>query len=210
MVFFDPAEGMRPPPFVHSVFTALVVPRPIGWISTVSAGGVVNLAPFSYFNAVTGDPPCVMYCPNGLKPKTGEIKDSVANAEATGEFVFNLCTYDLREQMNATSVHAPADVDEMREAGLEPAQSEMVAPPRVAAAPVALECKHLQTVRLPKSRRGAPNHIVIGQVVGVHISEEVISGGMVDIAKLRPVARLGYLDYAVIEPENVFSLPRPE
>ena len=151
MVYFDPAEGMRPPPFVHSVFTALVVPRPIGWISTIGAGGVVNLAPFSYFNAVTGDPPCVMYCPNGLKPGTGEIKDSVANAEATGEFVFNLCTYDLREQMNATSVHAPADVDEMREAGLEPAPSEVVTPPRVAAAPVALECKYLQTVRLPKS-----------------------------------------------------------
>ena len=86
----------------------------------------------------------------------------------------------------------------------------MVAPPRVAAAPVALECRHLETVRLPKSRRGGPNHIVIGHVVGVHISDDVISGGMVDIAKLRPVARLGYLDYAVIEPENVFSLPRPE
>lgn len=209
-MFFDPrTDGMKPEPFTHSVYTALVVPRPIGWISTISPEGVVNLAPFSFFNALTGDPPCVMYCPNGFKPGTKEIKDSITNVEATGEFVFNLCSYELREQMNATSVHEPSSYDELAEAGLEAAPCNNVAPPRVAAAPIALECKFLETVRLPLSSTGAPNHVVLGQVVGVHVADEVITDGMIDIAKIRPVARLGYLDFSVIEPESIFRMGRP-
>src|SRR5690606_31515015 len=112
---------------------------PIGWISTVSADGVVNLAPFSFFNSLSADPPCVMFCPNGMKPGTTEPKDSLVNVEATGEFVFNMCTWDLREAMVATAVHEPASVDEMARAGLEAAPCEKVRPPRVAASPVALE-----------------------------------------------------------------------
>lgn len=208
-MYFDPKDGMRPPPFKFSVYNALVVPRPIGWISTIGTDGVVNLAPFSFFNALTADPPCVMYCPNGLKPGTDEVKDSLRNAEETGEFVFNLCTYDLREQMNATSAHVPASVNEMAEAGLEAAPCEKVKPPRVKASPIALECTYLETVHLPISSKGIPNHVVLGQVVGVHIADEVIVDGKVDIAKLRPLARLGYLDYASVEPENVFSMTRP-
>ena len=93
-MFFNPLEvGMKPPPFKHTVYNALVVPRPIGWISTMSKDGVVNLAPFSFFNALSGDPPCVMYCPNAVKPDTGEKKDSYQNAQDTGEFVFNMCTW---------------------------------------------------------------------------------------------------------------------
>jgi len=209
-MFFDPKDGMRPPPFKHTVYNALVVPRPIGWISTLSRDGVVNLAPYSFFNSLSPDPPCVMYCPNGFKPGTEELKDSLVNAEETGEFVFNMCTYDLREQMNMTSIHVPASVDEMAEAGLDAAESVKVRPPRVAASPIALECKYLQTVHLPATRHGHPNNVVIGQVVGIHIADEVISDGIIDVRKLRPLARLGYLDYAAIDDSNIFAMRRPD
>ena len=209
-MYFDPAEvGMKPPPFRHTVYNALVVPRPIGWISTLSADGVVNLAPFSFFNSLSADPPCVMFCPNGVKPGTDEPKDSLVNVEATGEFVFNMCTWDLREAMIRTAVHEPASVDEMAAAGLAAAPCEKVRPPRVAASPVALECVWLQTIRLPLGASGVQSNLVLGQVVGIHIADEVIADGMVDMKKLRPLARLGYLDYASIEPENVVSMRPP-
>ena len=116
-MFFDPGEvGMKPPPFKHTVYNALVVPRPIGWISTLAADGVANLAPFSFFNALSADPPCVMFCPNGREPGTEEIKDTLANVEKTKEFVYSMCTYELREPMVATAVHEAAGVDEMAKA----------------------------------------------------------------------------------------------
>ena len=94
-MFFNPLEvGMKPPPFKHTVYNALVTPRPIGWISTMSSDGIINLAPFSFFNSLNADPPCVMYCPNSFKAGTREHKDSLTNVEATGEFVFNVCTYE--------------------------------------------------------------------------------------------------------------------
>jgi flavin reductase (DIM6/NTAB) family NADH-FMN oxidoreductase RutF len=210
-MYFDPKDGMRPPPFKHTVYNALVVPRPIGWISTISKDGVVNLAPFSFFNALSGEPPCVMYCPNGYKTGTEEAKDSLTNVEETGEFVFNMCTQDLKDEMNTTSIHVPASVDEMAEAGLEAAPCEKVRPPRVKASPIALECTYMQTIHLPASRNNIPNNMVIGQVVGIHIADDVITDdGMIDMGKLRPLARLGYLDYATIGPENIFSMPRPD
>jgi flavin reductase (DIM6/NTAB) family NADH-FMN oxidoreductase RutF len=207
-MFIETESGLKPPPFEHSIYTALVVPRPIGWISTVSQEGIINLAPFSFFNSVSGDPPCVMYCPNGWKPGTREAKDSLTNVEATGEFVFNMCTYELREQMNATSAHLPSSVDEMAAAGLEAAPCKLVRPPRVKASPIALECLYLQTVVLPASRTGSPNYIVVGQVVGIHVADEVIIDGIIDVRKVNPLARLGYLDYATID--NVFSMQRPD
>jgi flavin reductase (DIM6/NTAB) family NADH-FMN oxidoreductase RutF len=207
-MFFDPRAGLKPPPFKHTIYNALVVPRPIGWISTMSQDGVINLAPYSFFNSVSGDPPCVMYCPNGWKSGTREAKDSLVNVEATGEFVFNMCTYELRDQMNATAAHMPASVDEMAAAGLEAAPCHVVKPPRVKASPIALECTYLQTVILPRSQSGSPNNIVIGQVVGIHVDEAVITDGMLDIHKINPLARLGYLDYATID--NVFAIKRPD
>ena len=210
-MFFDPrTNGMKPPPFNHSVFTALVVPRPIGWISTIDINGVVNLAPFSYFNAVAADPPCLMYCPNGPKKGTADPKDSLSNVEATKEFVFNLCSYELREAMNKSARHEPRGEDEMAKVGLAPALSVNVRPPRVAAAPIALECTYLQTVSLPSSSIGTDNNMVLGQVVGVHVQDDVITDGAIDIAKMRPISRLGYLDYSVVEPETVFSMDRPD
>jgi flavin reductase (DIM6/NTAB) family NADH-FMN oxidoreductase RutF len=149
-----------------------------------------------------------MYCPNGWKKGTHEAKDSLVNVEATGEFVFNMCTYELRDQMNATAAHMPASVDEMAAAGLEAAPCHVVKPPRVKASPIALECTYLQTVILPRSQSGSPNNIVIGQVVGIHVDEAVITDGMLDIHKINPLARLGYLDYATID--NVFAIKRPD
>ena len=209
-MYFDPKDGMKPPPFKHTVYNALVVPRPIGWISTVDPDGVINLAPYSFFNALCGDPPCVMYCPNGYKTGTTERKDSLINVQQTGEFVFNMCTLDLLGPMNATSAHVPASVDEMAAAGLGAAPCEQVKPPRVKNSPIALECKVLQIIDLPASRNDVPNTTVIGQVVGIHIDDDVIVDGKIDAAKVQPLARLGYLDYAAITPENIFSVPRPD
>lgn len=209
-MFFEPQKvGMRPPPFTHSVFTSLVVPRPIGWISTISTDGVINLAPYSFFNALTTDPPLVMYCPGGFKSGTEEPKDSLVNAQETGEFVFNLCSEELAEPMNLTSAHVPASIDEMVEAGLEAAPSVLVKAPRVAAAPVALECLVEQIVELPAQQRGGPNHAVIGRVVGIHIDDEVIVDGAIDVRRVRPLARLGYMEYATIDPGRIFVMNRP-
>lgn len=209
-MFFNPLEvGMKPAPFKHTVYNALVLPRPIGWISTLGSDGVINLAPFSFFNSLSADPPCVMYCPNSFKPGTREHKDSLSNVEATGEFVFNMCTYALREQMIITAAHSPASVDEMAQAGLEAAESVNVKPPRVKASPIAMECKLLQVVDLPRPADGSRANVVIGQVVGIHIADEVISDGMIDVKKLDPLARLGYLDYARLDLDNLFSLRPP-
>lgn len=183
-------------------FMALVSPRPIGWISTLDANGVVNLAPYSFFNAVSTNPHFVMF-------SSGGRKDSQRNAEETGEFVCSLATYDLREAMNRTSTHVEPHVDEMVLAGLSPAQSTMVAPPRVAESPVAFECKYWRTIDLPGTDGGPGNHaIVLGQVVGIHIDDAALVDGRVDVTKLRPIARLGYRDYAVID--EVFELGGPQ
>jgi flavin reductase (DIM6/NTAB) family NADH-FMN oxidoreductase RutF len=182
-------------------FKALVTPRPIGWISTLGKNGVVNLAPYSFFNAVSTDPHFVMF-------SSGGCKDSQRNAEETGEFVCSLATYDLREAMNRTSQHVAPEVDEMALAGLTPAPSKLVAPPRVAESPVAFECRYWRTIDLPGPNGGPGTHaIVLGQVVGVHIDDAVIVGDKVDVTKVKPIARLGYGDYAVID--EVFELSRP-
>jgi len=184
----------------HDPFKALVVPRPIGWISSLAPSGEVNLAPYSYFNAVGSDPHYVMFSSDGYK-------HSVSNIEATKEFVCNLATWDLREQMNLTSAPVPAGIDEMRIAGLTPAPSRLVRPPRVAETPVALECIYTQTVELPSHDPSSPNVVVIGKVVGVHIDDAFIRNGLVDSAAMKPIARCGYMDYAVVT--EMFSMRRP-
>ncbi len=210
-MFFDPAQvGMRPEPFKYTVYNALVVPRPIGWISTLSTDGVINLAPFSFFNSLCANPPCVMYCPNSFKPGTEEPKDSLVNVEATGEFVFNLCTYEQREQMIITAAASPASWDEMDAAGITPAPCEKVKPPRVKNSPVVLECKYLQTVHLPTAKDGSRQNVIIGQVVGIHVDDDAIVDGKIDIRKVNPLARLGYLDYATLDMDNLFSMRPPD
>lgn len=206
-MFYDTRVGDHGLP--HNPFKACVVPRPIGWITTLNEAGVVNLAPYSFFNGVAGDPPAVMFAPGGRKadgPPDG-AKDSLANVERTGEFVCNLVTWDLREAMNVTSAPAPAGVDEAAVAGLEMVPSRLVKPPRVKASPIHMECRYLQTVDLPCNAPDTRNAVVFGEVIGVHIDESVLTDGLVDMAKLKPVARLGYMDYCVVE--EVFAIPRP-
>ncbi|WP_374310783.1 flavin reductase family protein [Dongia sp.] len=186
---------------------ALVVPRPIGWISSVDLAGRVNLAPFSFFNMVADSPPIVMFAPSGLKPD-GSPKDSLRNVEAVGAFVVNLATWDLREQMNATSARQPAGVNEAEVAGLEMVPSTIVAPPRVKASPVALECRYLQSVELPSLDPGEPNTVLFGDVVGVHVADHLIENGRVDITKAKPIARMGYSLYTVVD--QTFRMTRPD
>jgi flavin reductase (DIM6/NTAB) family NADH-FMN oxidoreductase RutF len=206
-MFYDTRSGDHGLP--HNPFKACVVPRPIGWITSMNEAGVVNLAPYSYFNAVGGEPPCVVFAPGGRKadgPPDGS-KDSLANVERTGEFVCNVVTWDLREQMNLTSAPAPAGVDEAAAVGLEMVPSKLVKPPRVKASPIHMECKYLQTVDLPAENPDSRNAVVFGQVIGLHIDESVLTDGLVDMAKLKPIARLGYMDYCLVE--EVFAIQRP-
>jgi flavin reductase (DIM6/NTAB) family NADH-FMN oxidoreductase RutF len=187
----------------HDPFKALVTPRPIGWISAISEKGEVNLSPYSFFNAVSERPPMVAFSSSGKK-------DALTFIEETGEFVCNLATYDLREQMNLTSAVLPRGENEMEHAGLAPAPSRLVKPPRVADALAALECKWLQTVPLHPLSGGEPSYyLVIGQVVGIHIDDRYIVNGLVDTAAMRPIARSGYRDYFVATSETKFSITRP-
>lgn len=197
-MFYDTANnahGLR-----HDPFKAIVVPRPIGWVSTVSRAGGVNLAPFSFFNAVSENPPYVMFSVSGHK-------DSRRNAEETGEFVCSLATYDLREQMNTTSAKVPPEIDEFQLAGLTPAPSRLVKPPRVAASPAALECRYWQTVT-PPSRSPEPHAIIIGEVLGVFIEDRFVTNGLVDTVAMQPIARMGYMDYAVVDKKFTMMRPR--
>ena len=185
----------------HDPFKAIVAPRPIGWITTMSAAGQINLAPYSYFNGVLSSPPMVMFSSEGFK-------DSAANVTETKEFVCSLATWDLREEMNKTSATFPRGVNEMEVAGLEPAPSKLVRPPRVAAAPCAMECKLIQIVPLHDlAGRQLNGHVVIGQVVGIHIDERFIKNGLLDTAAMKPIARCGYHDYAVAD--ETFTMVRP-
>jgi len=198
-MYFDPRT--EPHGLAHSPYTALVVPRPIGWISTLSAAGVVNLAPYSFFNMISSSPPFVMF-------SSADRKDSQRNAEETGEFVANLASYELKDAMNATSAPFAPGVSEPARIGLEMAPSRQVKPPRVARTPAALECRYFKTVEL-HSADGKRNRssVVIGEVVGIYIDDRVIVDGMIDITRMRPVARLGYLDYCVVD--EFFTMPRP-
>lgn len=198
-MFYEPSKrnhGLRFDPF-----KAIVAPRPVGWITSMNAAGAINLAPYSFFNAFSSRPPTVGFSSEGRK-------DSLAFVEETGEFVCNLATFDLRDQMNTTSANFPRGVDEMAEAGLAAAPSHLVKPPRVAASPCALECKLMQVVRLTDlDGREIDAHLVLGIVVGVHIDERYIRDGLLDTAAMKPIARCGYNDYAVVE--EMFSMVRP-
>jgi len=198
-VFYDAIANDHGLP--HDPFKALVAPRPIGWISSLTPAGTVNLAPYSFFNAIGSGPAYVMF-------SSGGYKHSVANIEATGEFVCNLATWDLREQMNLTSAAVGADIDEMKLAGLTPAPSRLVKPPRVAETPVALECVYHQTIQLPSNDEDEPNIVIIGKVIGIHIDDAYIgANGLVNTAAMKPIARCGYMEYAVVT--EMFEMRRP-
>ncbi|MGV2979738.1 flavin reductase family protein [Camelimonas sp. ID_303_24] len=186
----------------HDPFKALVAPRPIGWISSMSAAGAINLAPYSFFNGFSTDPAIVGF-------STGGYKDSIAFVEETKEFTCSIATWDQRFAMSETSAPLARGVNEFDHARLEMEPSVLVKPPRVRGAPAALECRYLQTVRLDDLEgRDTDWKLVLGQVVGVYIDDRFIRDGMVDTAAMRPIARLGFRDYSVVN--EVFSIKRPE
>ena len=197
--FYEPAQGHRLP---HDPLNAIVAPRPIGWISTVSASGKRNLAPYSFFNVLNYSPPLIAFSSTGWK-------DSVANAKETGEFVWNLATRPLAEAMNATS--AATDVDEFALANLDATPSRLVAPPRVAASPVAFECRLTQLIRL-ETKEGRPldQWLVIGEAIGIHIDAAMLEDGIYQTARPRPITRGGGpADYFEITQDALFKMRRP-
>jgi len=203
-MFYEPVKNNHG--LAHDPFKSCMVPRPIGWISTVGADGVHNLAPYSQFQNLTFDPPYVMFSAN--QTTDGRRKDSVVNAEQSGEFVYNMATYDLREAVNLSAQQVPPEVDEFELAGVTKAPSRLVKPPRVAESPVNFECRYHQTIRLPGNSTIGTVDIIIGQVIGIHIKDEFIQpDGKLNILKIRPIARLGYYDYTSIE--SIFEMVIP-
>ena len=188
-------------PLPYNPFKAIVAPRPIGWVATLAPDGSRNLAPYSYFNAVQDRPPMVMFSSTGWK-------DTVRNAEATGEFTCNYVTRDMGQRMNATSQSLPPGVDEFEAAGLSSVASETVAVPRVSGVPAALECKVIGVVPLATVDRAPVDaHVVLGQVTGVYIDDAYLTEGRFDVAKADPIMRMGYMDYSHLG--SVFEMVRP-
>ena len=187
----------------HNPFKAIVSPRPIGWISSVGANGVANLAPYSFFNALCDTPPMVMFASTGQKSDQPHGKDSVSNIIATKEFAVNIVSYTLKDQMNASAASLPAEVDEFAASGLTKAEGIAINAPHVAEAPAVLECKLFKIVDLP----GPANTMVIGEVVGVHMKDDFIVNGLFDVTRYQPLSRLGYMDYTAVS--DVFSIKKP-
>lgn len=197
-MFYEPRKGHGLP---HDPFKAIVAPRPIGWISTRRTDGRFNLAPYSFFNALSSNPPIVWFSSEGEK-------DSASIARETGEFVVNLAVRELAEKMNESAIDAPPGEDEFALAGLTPAACEMVSCPRVAEAPAALECK-VTDVLEPRGLNGncAGVFVVMGEVVGVHIDDTMLTDGLFDVTKAHNLARLGYMDYLAVS--EIFAMRRP-
>ncbi|MES2978118.1 MAG: flavin reductase family protein [Pseudomonadota bacterium] len=201
MHFYEPRLGHGLP---HDPFNAIVGPRPIGWISSRSASGVLNLAPYSFFNAFNYTPPIVGFASIGHK-------DTLANIEATGEFVWNLVTQELAEAMNQTCASVGPDVNEFDLAGLEPADSQVVGVPRVKAARVSFECRRTQIVQLHSADgQAVSTWLVLGEVVGVHIDEALLQDGIYNTATAGHVLRAGGAsDYFTVTPQQLFRMKRP-
>jgi flavin reductase (DIM6/NTAB) family NADH-FMN oxidoreductase RutF len=199
-VFYEPKTGHGLP---HNPFNALITPRPIGWISTRGTDGSENLAPYSFFNGVSYNPPQVMFASTASKADRERGKDSVGNIIDTGVFCVNVVGFEMRDAMNVTSQMAPRNVDEFDLAGLEREDCATIACSRVADAPASMECKLVKVVDL----LGEANIVVFGEVTGIHLRDEYLIDGIFDVTKFQPLARLGYRDYTRVN--DVFSLSRP-
>ena len=199
--FYEPSKGHG---LAHDPFNAIVGPRPIGWIASHSASGVLNLAPYSFFNAFNYTPPIIGFASVGRK-------DSLNNIEQTGEFVWNLATRPLAQAMNLSSVAAPPDIDEFELAGLTPVAGRMVKVPRVAESPVAFECRCSQILQLASADGDAiATWLVLGEVIGVHIDQALLKNGSYDTAAAHPILRGGGpADYFEVMSESLFQMRRP-
>lgn len=201
-MFYDPRKNDHGLP--RDPFKAIVVPRPIGWITSMSRKGEINLAPYSFFNTVSDEPPVVMFSSDGRK-------DSITFIEETGEFVCNLAVFGLLDAVVTSGIKFPRGVNEMVEAGLDASPSRFVKPPRIKASPCALECKLLQIIDLNDvDGRATHRHLAIGQVIGIHIDDRFIREGRLDTAAMQPIARCGYGDYAVIDRVIPVKSPKAE
>jgi flavin reductase (DIM6/NTAB) family NADH-FMN oxidoreductase RutF len=190
----------------YDPFKSCVVPRPIGWISTMSRDGVPNLAPYSQFQILTFDPPYVMFAAN--QKTDGSRKDSVVNAEQSGEFVYNMATYALREAVNISAQEVAPEVDEFELAGVGKAPSKLVKPYRVKESPAQYECRYYQTLRLRGNGVIGTVDVVIGEVLAVHIKDEfILPDGKLDILRMKPIGRLGYYDYTCVESFFEMAIP---
>ena len=203
-MFYEPTKGYE---LDRNPFNAIIVPRPIGWISTLSSTGIPNLAPYSFFNAVAYTPPQVMFAATS-NHLFGGLKDAVTDSQTTGEFVVNIATYHLKEQMNKSAVPAPPDVDEFEYVGLTKSPSTIVKCPQVAESPIHLECKFIRSLNILSDDTNSPNTVVFGEVIGIHIEDSIITNGKIDYRKLQSIGRLGYLDF--VEVDNMFSMERPK
>lgn len=200
-MFYRPEDGHGLP---HNPFNALITPRPIGWISTRSAEGVANLAPYSFFNGVAYVPPQVMFATTSGKADQDVGKDSLANIRETGVFCVNIVAEAAQDAMNASSETLPKDIDEFAHAGVAKADCTTIACDRVADAPAAMECRMTQIVQV----EGETNYVVFGEVTGFHLRDDCIVNGKFDATVYRPLSRMGYRDYSVIQ--DVFELSRPD
>src|ERR1700750_2645023 len=200
--YYEPTNGHG---LKHDPFNAIIAPRPIGWISSRNAAGHVNLAPYSFFNGFNYIPPIIGF-------SSTSRKDSIANIEQTGEFVWNLATMDLAKQMNATAAHVAPDVSEFTLAGLTEAPSKIVNVPRVAESPVSFECKLTQIIQLQGADGAKANAwLTLGEVVAVHIDKAMIKDGVYQTGLAHPIVRAGRKgDYFEIKPENQFEMVRPD
>ena len=192
-MFYEPKNGY---PFDENPFAALVFPRPIGWISTLSKNGIANLAPYSFFNAIAYEPPQVMFSATGFHSRGG-LKDSIANVLSNNEFVVNLATKKLKNQVNQTSIDAPHEIDEFNVFKLKKRKSRIVEPPSIAESPVNLECRLFKKIDL-KTKVKNQNIMIIGEVIGIHIDDKFIKKGRIDSLAMRAISRMGYAEYTEI------------
>lgn len=191
---------------LYKLMIGSIVPRAIGWVSTVDEAGQPNLAPFSFFTAAGANPPHVLFCPM-IRATDGQSKDTLRNVRASGEFVVNIVTEALAPAMNITSTEFPAEINEFAAAGLTPVPSVVVRPPRVAESPIHYECRLTQIVDLGQEAGAAS--VVIGEVVHMHVDNELLIGGdKIDIAQLQPIGRLAGNSYSRVAPA-MFDLVRP-
>ena len=202
---YDPRQDTCPLPF--DPFKSCTVPRPIGWLSTISKAGVANLAPYSQWQNLTFDPPMVMFAAN--QHVDGRRKDTVVNAEETGFFVWNMATFELRDAVNASASDFAPGIDEFVVAGVTKATCVIAPGPRVAESPCHFECRYLSTQRFVGKSTVGTVDVVFGEVVQIHVRDDVVlPSGKLDIARIAPLARLGYYDYTVVR--EIFEMRIPK
>ena len=192
----------------HNPFKSCIIPRPIAWITTISNDGIDNCAPYSFFNGVSSDPPMIMFANNGSAIDGSGPRDTFSNIKENQEFVINISTFNTKDKMNKTSARLCRNVSEIEFASLETLDSRLVKPKRLKESPINMECTLYKIIDLPSITEENYNGILIGKVIGIHINDEYIKEGKVDVKKIKPLARLGYFDYSVID--DFFSIKRPK